>query len=287
MTRPLFRAPIDEEALSLRQWKPGVNPRLGKTEWVNVLGFPITKLNLDGFVSRLEEFVASRKPHYVAMVNVAKLVKMRSDKELAESVLSAALVGADGVPLVWVSRLFGTPLPGRVNGTDLMYRLLERANEKNYRIFFFGATEEALEKVLEVVRKQYPGVQIAGSQHGYFAAAEELAIVQKIRNAQPDILFIAFGTPKKELWVKKYMSAMGVPLIHGVGGSFDVLAGVIPRAPLWMQRAGLEWLFRLCQEPRRMWRRYLTTNTVFFMLILWEWLRFRLGLHTPHVERDR
>jgi N-acetylglucosaminyldiphosphoundecaprenol N-acetyl-beta-D-mannosaminyltransferase len=254
---------------------------------VNVLGCPITKLDLEGFVTRVEEFIASETPHYVAVVNVAKVVQMRSDKELERSVLSADLIGADGVPLVWVSRLFGTPLPGRVNGTDLMYRLLERANEKNYRIFFFGATEEALEKVLEVVRKQYPGVQIAGSQHGYFAAAEELAIVQKIRNAQPDILFIAFGTPKKELWVKKYMSAMGVPLIHGVGGSFDVLAGVIPRAPLWMQRAGLEWLFRLCQEPRRMWRRYLTTNTVFFMLILWEWLRFRLGLHTPHVERDR
>jgi N-acetylglucosaminyldiphosphoundecaprenol N-acetyl-beta-D-mannosaminyltransferase len=247
-------------------------------ERANVLGCPITRLNLDGFVARIEEFITSRKPHYVAVVNVAKLVKMRSDKELEQSVLAADLIGADGVPVVWVSRLFGTPLPGRVNGTDLMYRLLERANEKNYRIFFFGATEEALEKVLEVVRQNYPGVQITGSQDGYFTAAEEPAIVQKIRNTKPDILFIAFGTPKKELWVKKYMSAMGVPLIHGVGGSFDVLAGVIPRAPLWMQRAGLEWLFRLCQEPRRMWRRYLTTNTVFFMLILWEWLRYRFRL---------
>ena len=255
--------------------------------WVNVLACPITKLDLDGFVTRIEKFIASAMPHYVAVVNVAKLVQMRSDKELARSVLSADLIGADGVPLIWVSRLFGTPLPGRVNGTDLMHRLLERAHEKNYRVFFFGAQEKVLQKVLEVVRQNYPGVQIAGFQNGYFTAAEELAIVQKIRNAKPDILFIAFGTPKKELWVKKYVSAMGVPLIHGVGGSFDVLAGIIPRAPLWMQRAGLEWLFRLCQEPRRMWRRYLTTNTVFVMLILWEWLRFRVGLHTPRVEPDR
>src|SRR5215813_6474073 len=152
-------------------------------EWVNVLGCPITRLNLDGFVTRIEEFIASGRPHYVAVVNAAKLVKMRSDKELEQSVLAADLIGADGVPVVWVSRLFGIPLPGRVNGTDLMYRLLERASEKSYRIFFFGAKEKVLERVLEVVRQEYPGVQIAGSQHGYFSAAEELTIVDKIRMA--------------------------------------------------------------------------------------------------------
>ena len=106
-----------------------------------------------------------------------------------------------------------------------------------------------LQRVLEVVRQKYPGVQIAGSQHGYFTPAEELAIVNKIRVAEPDILLIAFGTPKKELWVKRYLSAMGVPVIHGVGGSFDVMAGVVRRAPFWMQRSGLEWFFRLLQEP--------------------------------------
>jgi N-acetylglucosaminyldiphosphoundecaprenol N-acetyl-beta-D-mannosaminyltransferase len=254
-------------------------------EWVNVLGCPITRLDLSGFVARIEEFITSRKPHYVAVVNVAKLVKMRSDKELEQSVLAADLIGADGVPVVWVSRLFGTPLPGRVNGTDLMYRLLERANKKAYRIFFFGAREEVLQRVLDVVRQEYPGVQIAGSQHGYFTSADELAIVNKIRIAEPDILLIAFGTPKKELWVKSYLTAMGVPVIHGVGGSFDVLAGVIPRAPLWMQKSGLEWLFRMFQEPHRMWRRYLVTNTLFVMLVMREWLRYRIGLNTPEVER--
>jgi N-acetylglucosaminyldiphosphoundecaprenol N-acetyl-beta-D-mannosaminyltransferase len=162
-----------------------------------------------------------------------------------------------------------------------MYRLLERASEKGYRVFFFGAKEEVLQRVLEVVHKQYTGVQIAGSHHGYFTAAEELAIVNKIRVAEPDILLVAFGTPKKELWVKRYLSATGVPVIHGVGGSFDVMAGVVRRAPFWMQRSGLEWFFRLLQEPRRMWRRYLITNTLFVLLVLREWLRVHFSVFEP------
>jgi N-acetylglucosaminyldiphosphoundecaprenol N-acetyl-beta-D-mannosaminyltransferase len=252
---------------------------------VTVLGCPITKMGLDDFVSSAERFISSKAPHYIAMMNVAKLVKMRSDKELAQSILAADLIGADGVPLVWVSRLFGTPLPGRVNGTDLMYRLLERASEKRYRIFFFGAKEAVLKRVLEVVRRDYPGVQIAGSQDGYFTAAEELAIVNKIRLAEPDILLIAFGTPKKELWVKRYLSAMRVPVIHGVGGSFDVMAGVVHRAPLWMQRSGLEWFFRVLQEPGRMWRRYLVTNTLFILLVFREWLSIPFSVTEPKAKK--
>jgi len=240
---------------------------------------------LDDFVSRAEEFISSKTPHYIAMMNVAKLVKMRADRDLAESILAADLIGADGVPLVWVSKLFGTPLPGRVNGTDLMYRLLERASEKGYRVFFFGATEAVLQRVIELVRREYSGVQIAGWQHGYFTPAEELVIVNKIRIAEPDILLIAFGTPKKELWVKHYLSAMGVPVIHGVGGSFDVMAGVVRRAPLWMQRSGLEWFFRTLQEPGRMWRRYLVTNTVFVLLVLREWLCQPFSVTEPKERR--
>jgi len=253
-------------------------------EWVQILGCPITKLSLGEFVDLSEQYISSNRPRYVAVVNVAKLVKMRSDEELKQSVLAADLIGADGVPLIWASQLLGNPLPGRVNGTDLMYKLLERADEKGYRIFFLGAKERVLRRVVDVVCKAYPGVKIAGSHHGYFTAAEELAIVEKIRTAQADILFIAFGTPQKELWVKRYLAAMGVPIVHGVGGSFDVLAGMIPRAPLWMQRNGLEWLYRLVQEPRRMWRRYLVTNSIFLLLILRELIRYRLGLMTPTIE---
>jgi N-acetylglucosaminyldiphosphoundecaprenol N-acetyl-beta-D-mannosaminyltransferase len=252
---------------------------------VNVLGCPITKLGLEDFVRSAEEFISSRKPHYIAVVNVAKLIRMRSDPLLTQSVCSADLIGADGVPVVWASRLLGDALPGRVNGTDLMYKLLTKANEKGYRIFFFGARQEVLDKVLDSVRTEYPRVKIAGFHHGYFRSGEEWAIVQKIRGARADIIFIAFDTPKKELWVKRYLSAMEVSVVHGVGGSFDVLAGVIPRAPHWMQRNGLEWLFRLYQEPRKMWRRYSITNTVFILLLMKEWVRYHVGLPPPTLDR--
>jgi N-acetylglucosaminyldiphosphoundecaprenol N-acetyl-beta-D-mannosaminyltransferase len=252
---------------------------------VDVLGCPLTSLSLDDFVSRAEQFISSKAPHYIAMMNVAKLVQMRSDKDLAQSILAADLIGADGVPLVWASRLLGTALPGRVNGTDLMYKLLEKGNEKGYRIFFFGAKEEILQRVLKKVRAEYPGVKVAGFHHGYFNTAEELAIANEIGKSQPDILFIAFGSPKKELWVKRYFHVMRVPVIHGVGGSFDVMAGVVRRAPLWMQRSGLEWFFRLLQEPRRMWRRYLVTNVLFVLLVLWEWLRLHFSVVEPKAKR--
>jgi N-acetylglucosaminyldiphosphoundecaprenol N-acetyl-beta-D-mannosaminyltransferase len=255
-----------------------------KASSVDILGCPITNADLDHFVSAAEAFIRSRAPHYIAVVNVAKLIKMRSDFDLRESVCSADIVGADGVPLVWASRLLGNPLPGRVNGTDLMYRLLEKAAERNYRVFFFGATEDVLNGVLYVVRKDYGGLQIAGFRHGYFTPAEEPAIVEQIKNARADIIFIAFGTPKIELWVKRYLAQMGVPVVHGVGGSFDVLAGAIPRAPLWMQENGLEWLFRLGQEPRRMWHRYLMTNTAFVILLFKEWFCYRLSLLTPRLK---
>jgi N-acetylglucosaminyldiphosphoundecaprenol N-acetyl-beta-D-mannosaminyltransferase len=234
----------------------------------------MTKLRLDNFVGMAEEFIHSRTPHYIVVVNAAKVVKMRFDKELDRSVRSADLIGADGVPLVWASRLLGNPLPGRVNGTDLMYKLLDKANEKGYRIFFLGASADVLEKVAERVNRDYPGIKIGGFHHGYFALSEESTIVSQIQASGSDILFIAFGTPKKELWVKRYMSRMDVPVIHGVGGSFDVFAGVVRRAPKWMQRNGLEWLFRVLQEPRRMWGRYLVTNTIFIALLAKEWCRY-------------
>jgi len=251
---------------------------------VDVLGCPLTKLSVEDFVDLAEQFINFGEPHYIAVANAAKIVKMRSDKDLKDSVESAHLVGADGVPVLWASKLLGKPLLGRVNGTDLMYRLLKRADEKGYRIFFFGTKEKILERVIERIRTEYPGVNIAGFHHGYFSPSQESLIVRKIRAAKADILFIAFGTPKKELWIKRYLFSMGVPVVHGVGGSFDVLAGVIPRAPLWMQRHGLEWLFRLWQEPRRMWRRYLVTNTLFILLILKAWLYYRIGLLVPNMK---
>ena len=154
-------------------------------EWAQILGCSITKLSLEEFVSKAEEFIHSKKPHYIAVVNVAKIIKIRSDTELKQSVLSADLIGADGVPLVWASRLLGNPLPGRVNGTDLMYKLLEKANEKGYRIFFFGATEEILQRAVQKTRQDYPGVKIAGYRNGYFTQQKSLTSCIKSESQSP------------------------------------------------------------------------------------------------------
>ena len=212
---------------------------------------------------QLERFIREGIPRQVVVVNAAKIVKMRRDPLLRDSILDADLVGPDGVPVVWASRLLGDPLPGRVNGTDLMYRLLEVADRKGYGMFFFGAREEVIRRVVEIVRCDYPGVRIAGWRNGYFSPEQERDIAQQIRRSHADILLLGFGTPAKEKWVRRYLQVMGVPVCHGVGGSFDVMAGVVPRAPVWMQQSGLEWLWRLLQEPGRMWRRYLVTNTMF------------------------
>ncbi len=237
-------------------------------ETVSVLGCPVARVTLEETIERIDEFVKSGQPHQIVVVNAAKIVRMDHDPELREIILNADLVAADGVPIVWASKVLGMPLPGRVNGTDLMEKLIEVAPEKNFRIFFFGATQEVIEKAVETVQTRYPDLEIAGWRNGYFTPAEEPEIVKQIRDSRADILFIGFGTPMKEKWVRRNLKDLNVPVCHGVGGSFDVLAGKVRRAPLWMQRWGLEWFFRFLQEPRRMWKRYLFSNTIFTWKVL-------------------
>jgi len=233
-----------------------------------VLGCPIDRLDMDQFVRRLDAYIAAGVPRQAVVVNAAKLVKMRHDPELRRCILQADLVGPDGVPVVWASRALGDSLPGRVNGTDLMIRLLELADRKRYRVFFFGATEAVVGQVVRLVGRRYPRLVVAGYRNGYFGKDEEPAIVEQIRRSHADILLVGFGTPAKEKWVNRYLHRMGVSVCHGVGGSFDVMVGKVRRAPMWMRRFGLEWLWRVIQEPGRMWKRYLTTNMVFIGLLI-------------------
>lgn len=240
---------------------------------INFMGLPIDKLSLDETLNVIEDFISSKKPHQIVVLNAAKVVKALHDNKLKNIILSADLIGPDGLPIVWVSRLLGDPLPGRVNGTDLMERLVELANEKGYSVYFFGAKQEVVEKVVDIYSKKYPNLKIAGFRNGYFSKDEEPKIVEEIRNAHPDILFIAMGTPMKEEFVNRNLQKLNVPVCHGVGGSFDVVAGLVKRAPLWMQKSGLEWAYRVYQEPRRMWKRYLVTNTAFIMLTIKELIK--------------
>ena len=243
---------------------------------IRFMGCPVDALDMAQTIRRIEEFIRDRKPRQHVVVNAAKLVEIQGDEELRQIICSCDLINADGMPIVWASRLLGTPLPARVAGSDLFQNLVRVCAEKGYRPFFFGARQWVVERVVEVFKARYPALDVAGFRNGYYSEEEEPGIAEMIRDSKADILFVGFSSPKKEKFLRKWMSVMQVPFSMGVGGSFDVIAGLTKRAPLWMQNCGLEWFYRFLQEPRRLWKRYLTTNSVFVYLLIKELLKNRV-----------
>ena len=244
---------------------------------VDILGLPVNSLTMAELLQLAEQRISSRRQLLIGVVNAAKVVNARRDRRLRQSLEQADIILADGVPIVWLSRLMGFGLPERVAGIDIMHRLLERSYEENYSVYLLGAKPEVVRKVVEFVRSNYPSLRIAGFRDGYFDKAEEKEVAEEIRASCADILFVAMSSPKKENFLEKWYEFMLVPVCHGVGGSFDIVAGVTKRAPVWMQKCGLEWLYRVIQEPGRMWKRYLVTNTIFIKLGLGAILRARFG----------
>lgn len=235
-----------------------------------LLGASLDALTMEEVLDRVHETIVGRGRLQIGVVNAAKLVHMRRDPTLRNDVLSCDLILADGLPVVWASRLLGRRLPERVAGIDLMYGMLRRGNEHGYRLYCLGASEGVLAAAVGRITAKYRHVRVVGHHHGYFTPAEEPAIVEAIAGAQPDILLVGISSPKKERFLARWSDQLGVHVCHGVGGSFDVLAGKVRRAPLAWQRLGLEWLYRVKQEPRRLWRRYLVTNTLFCALVIAE-----------------
>ena len=240
-----------------------------------LFGISIAAVTMDDVLPLVDAAVATRRPFQIGVVNAAKVVNMQRDPRLRDDVLASDIVLADGMSLVWASRLVGRPLPERVAGIDLMYRLLEGAAEKGHRVFCLGATEEVLAGAVASFRAKYPSVIIAGTQHGYFKREDEERVAQAIADSRADIVFVAMTSPRKEQFVARWSRSLDVPVWHGVGGSFDVAAGLVRRAPVLWQRLGLEWLYRTKQEPRRLARRYLVTNLLFIRIALREALRAR------------
>jgi N-acetylglucosaminyldiphosphoundecaprenol N-acetyl-beta-D-mannosaminyltransferase len=186
---------------------------------------------------------------------------------MREIVNRCGLINADGQGVVWASKLLGDPLPGRVPGLDLMHELVALAAARGYRVYILGARQEVLERAVDTLTGQHPGLTIAGYRDGYFGDEEIPEVCAAIRAAQADILFVAISSPRKEYFLGEHGDSLGVPLVMGVGGSIDVVAGVTRRAPGWMQRAGLEWLFRVLQEPGRLWKRYARSNARFAVML--------------------
>ncbi|NMO57806.1 WecB/TagA/CpsF family glycosyltransferase [Actinoplanes sp. TBRC 11911] len=249
----------------------------------DLLGVPIDPLTLGETVALCMAAVEKGEFVEVGVVNAAKIVKMRADAALRDAVTGCDVIVADGQSVVWAARVLRRPLPERVAGIDLFQRLMYMAEEQGRSVYFLGAREEVLATMVSRIRAQHPRLRIAGSRNGYFADDEAPAIADAIKGSGADLLFLGMTSPKKEVFVATHGERTGAKVVHGVGGSFDVLAGVVKRAPRAWQRMGMEWLYRALQEPRRLGGRYLTTNAAFIRLVAGEWARsVRSSSSTDH-----
>jgi N-acetylglucosaminyldiphosphoundecaprenol N-acetyl-beta-D-mannosaminyltransferase len=236
---------------------------------INILGCSIDHLTMDEAIEQCLVYARGhRQPHLIITVNAAILVLMRKDEALRRVIESSDLVLADGMSLVWAARALGIRCRNRVAGVDLMVELIAAAGREKLRLFFLGAREEVVRKLIDSVRENSTGAVVAGYRNGYFTPQQYDAIVRQIRESNADLLFVGMPTPFKEVWCHQYLQELDVPVIVPVGGAFDVLAGAIKRAPRWMQACCLEWFWRLLCEPRKLWKRYLKTNTVFIAMFL-------------------
>lgn len=241
-------------------------------EKCNIFSIEVDTLSMAGTLDRIKGAINSKEQIHHACINAGKVVLMQKDKQLFESVSACNLINADGQAIVWASKLLSSnPILERVSGVDLMEKVIELAYQNNYKAYFFGAKQEYLEKTVQHYAKKYSPEVIGGFRNGYFNESEEINIANDIANSKSQILFVAIKSPIKENFLYKYRDVLSdVSFIMGVGGSFDVVAGKVRRAPMWYQRNGMEWFYRLIQEPRKMWRRYLIGNVIFIFIVIKE-----------------
>lgn len=242
-------------------------PPSARTDRVRILGCEIDRVDMPMAVERCAQFIEHRTLGQHMAINAAKLVSLQSDKQLRDIVNECELVTADGQAVVWASRLLGDPLPTRVAGIDLMYEVFALAEKRGYRVYILGAREDVLETAIGRIRDRHPSLNLVGWRDGYFAPGEDAEVAEQIRSTNPDVLLVAISSPRKEYFLGRYGRKIGAPFIMGVGGAIDVVAGLTRRAPRWVQRLGMEWLYRLLQEPRRLARRYAVTNVRFLYAV--------------------
>ncbi len=248
---------------------------------VDFLGIPVDSHSMEETIERIDSAIQADEHINHVVINAGKVVSMMKDKELFESVLACDIINADGQSIVWASRFLGKKLPGRVAGIDLMQELVRLSAKRGYKCFLLGAKEEVVRMVVEKYKSQYgPGI-IAGYRNGYFSQAEESDVARQIADSGAQLLFVAITSPKKEKFLYKYEDVLRkVNFTMGVGGTFDIIAGITKRAPKWVQNMGMEWFVRLAQEPGRMWKRYLVGNTAFVYLVLRERMRSKKSKDT-------
>ncbi|SKA87517.1 N-acetylglucosaminyldiphosphoundecaprenol N-acetyl-beta-D-mannosaminyltransferase [Clostridium sp. USBA 49] len=242
----------------------------------NIFDVNINNLTWDELIDLVNKAVEDKNSSkYLLTINVDHVVKMQDDKVFYNIYKNADIVTADGMPIIWASKLLGKPIKEKLSGSDILPKLLPLIEKKQYRIFFLGAAEGVAEMAANNIKKKYKNIQIVGTyspSYGFEKNEEEnRKIINMIKDANVDILFVGLGAPKQEKWISKYKEEYKVPLSLGVGATFDFIAGNIKRAPKWMQNAGLEWFWRFIQEPRRLFRRYFIEDIKFFKIVAKEY----------------
>jgi N-acetylglucosaminyldiphosphoundecaprenol N-acetyl-beta-D-mannosaminyltransferase len=238
---------------------------------VNILGIGVSAIDMPTALNEIEQWIVLRKSRYVCVTGVHGVMESYRDPQLRIVHNAAGLVTPDGMPLVWMSWLMGFRHVRRVYGPDLMLALCERSTTRGYRHFIYGSTDDTLRLLSQRLCQRFKGLKIVGSYappFGPIGCEEEERAAGLIRAAAPDVLWVGLSTPKQERWMAEHVGRLGVPVMLGVGAAFDFHAGIKRQAPRWIGQSGLEWLFRLVTEPRRLWRRYLINNPTFLYLAM-------------------
>jgi N-acetylglucosaminyldiphosphoundecaprenol N-acetyl-beta-D-mannosaminyltransferase len=249
--------------------------RIGQDDRIEILGVRVSSINLDDAVARINDWIDGRRRNYVyvCITGVHGIMESLRDRRLRNIHYEAGMVTPDGMPLVWIARLLGKKRTERVYGPDLMRRMTAISAQRGYRQFYYGGAEGVAEKLRQTLTKAHLHLHVAGTLSPPFRSLtpdEDQRVIDTINAARPDIVWVGLSTPKQEFWMADHLGRIQAPVMIGVGAAFDFLAGTKRQAPRWMQRSGLEWLFRLCSEPRRLWRRYVSIVPSFLILAVGE-----------------
>lgn len=243
---------------------------LGHNKRISILGAPIDVLNTKQTIHLVEQYILKKEPLHLLGVNADKLTQIHKDVRLRKIVKSCGVINADGASLIMASKFLSKPLPERVAGIDLMQALIALCEKKQYSVYLLGAKQHVVEQTAKALKNRHPHLKLLGTHHGYFKKEDWSTISDKLKKIKPDITFVGITSPLKEYLVEYLQNDGNKGVFMGVGGSFDVLSGNIPRAPLWMQHMNLEWLFRISLEPRKRLKRCLVSNTFFIGAVLRE-----------------
>ena len=249
-------------------------------EKFDICGVKISAINLRVACDIISGWIERRSKAYVCVIPVSTIVECQENKEYREIVNAAQMATPDGMPLVWMGRLKGYRQVQRTYGPDLMVALCAISQEKGYRHYFYGGTQEACDRLELVLKKKFPKLNIIGKYAPPFrelSETEDKKITDDINRDNPDVLWVGLGSPKQDFWLKSHRALLNAPVILGVGAAFDFISGVKRQAPRWMQKVGLEWLFRLGCEPKRLWRRYLIGNSKFIFYLLKDLITRKMG----------